>query len=63
MMTSTVRIGEELSASALSRGLGGPMRRTNVCRIGLRAQDAVLLIGSLFVIAVWILELCGVKLW
>ena len=63
MMTSTVRIGEELSASALTRGLGAPVRRTNICRIGFRVQDAILLIGCLFVIAVWILELCGVNLW
>ena len=63
MMTSTVRIGEELSASALTRGLGGPVRRTNICRIGFRAQDCVLLAGCLFVIAVWILEICGVALW
>ena len=63
MMTSTVRIGEELSASALTRGLGGPERRTNICRIGFRAPDFVLLAGCLFVIAVWILELCGVALW
>ena len=27
------------------------------------AQDAVLLLGCLFVIVAWILELCGVKLW
>ena len=63
MMTSTVRIGEELSASALTRGLGAPVRRTNICRIGFRVQDVILLMGCLFVIAVWILELCGVKLW
>ena len=63
MMTSTVRIGEELSASALTRGLGAPVKRTNICRIGFRAQDILLLAGCVFVIAVWILELCGVKLW
>ena len=63
MMTSSVRIGEELSASALTRGLGAPVRRTNICRIGLRVQDIILLAGCLFVIAVWILELCGVALW
>ena len=63
MMTSTVRIGEELSASALTRGLGGPAQRTNICRIGFRAQDLFLLAGCLFVIVVWILELCGVALW
>ena len=63
MMTSTVRIGEELSASALTRGLGAPGKRTNICRIGFRVQDIFLLAGCVFVIAVWILELCGVKLW
>ena len=63
MMTSTVRIGEELSASALTRGLGAPVKRTNICRIGFRVQDILLLAGCVFVIAVWILELCGVKLW
>ena len=63
MMTSTVRIGEELSASALTRGLGSPSKRTNICRIGFRVQDILLLAGCAFVIAVWILELCGVKLW
>ena len=63
MMTSTVRIGEELSASALTRGLGGPTRRTNICRIGFRLQDFILLAGCLLVITVWILELGGVKLW
>ena len=63
MMTSTVRIGEELSASALTRGLGGPVRRTNICRIGFRVQDYVLLAGCLFAFVVWILELCGVTLW
>lgn len=63
MMTSTVRIGEELSASALTRGLGAPTRRTNICRIGFRLQDAAALLGCLFTVLIWILELCGVKLW
>lgn len=63
MMTSTIRIGEELSASALTRGLGGPVRRTNICRIGFRAQDLILLTGCLFTVVIWILELCGVVLW
>ena len=56
MMTSSVRIGEELSASALTRGLGAPVKRTNICRIGFRAQDCLLLAGCLFVVFVWILE-------
>ncbi|MBR1758491.1 MAG: energy-coupling factor transporter transmembrane protein EcfT [Lachnospiraceae bacterium] len=63
MMTSTVRIGEELSASALTRGLGAPTGRTNICRIGFRVADVLLLAGCAFAIVVWILELCGVTLW
>jgi energy-coupling factor transport system permease protein len=63
MITSSVRIGEELSASALTRGLGAPVKRTNICRIGCRVQDGLLLFLCLAVIAIWILELCGVTLW
>ena len=63
MITSSVRIGEELSASALTRGLGAPVKRTNICRIGFRAQDFLLLILCAAVIAIWILELCGVAPW
>ena len=63
MITSSVCIGEELSASALTRGLGAPVKRTNICRIGCRVQDGALLFLSLAVIVIWILELCGVTLW
>ncbi len=34
MMTSSVKIGQELSAASLTRGLGGPDKRTNICKIG-----------------------------
>jgi energy-coupling factor transport system permease protein len=63
MITSSVRIGEELSASALTRGLGAPGRRSNICRIGFRIQDFAVLAVCLFTVLVWILELGGVKLW
>lgn len=43
-MVSVVKIGDELSAAALTRGLGAPVRRTNICNIGFRVQD-VLVIG------------------
>lgn len=39
MMMSTVKIGEELSAAALTRGLGNPIKRTNICKIGFGIQD------------------------
>ena len=63
MMTSSIRIGEELSAAALIRGLGAPVKRTNICRIGLRIQDYLLLACCLLPVCVWILETCGVSLW
>ena len=40
-MISVVKIGDELSAAALTRGLGAPVRRTNVCKIGFHTQDLV----------------------
>lgn len=43
LMTCCAKIGEELSAAALTRGLGGTARRTNICKIGFRPQDVVTL--------------------
>lgn len=43
MMSCSLKIGEELSAAALTRGLGAPIKRTNICRIGFHALDYVLL--------------------
>lgn len=43
LMACTAKIGEELSAAALTRGLGGEVRRTNVCRIGFQWQDVLLI--------------------
>lgn len=34
LIISTVKAGEELSCSALTRGLGSPKKRTNMCDIG-----------------------------
>ena len=39
LLVCCVKIGDELSATALTRGLGAPIRRTNVCRIGLRGSS------------------------
>lgn len=63
MITSSIRIGEELSAAALTRGLGAPVKRTNICHIGFRVQDGILLMVCFAVVLTWILELCGVALW
>lgn len=40
-MISIVKIGDELSAAALTRGLGAPVKRTNICRIGFHIQDVI----------------------
>ncbi|MBU5317535.1 energy-coupling factor transporter transmembrane protein EcfT [Clostridium bornimense] len=44
LIFSVVKIGEELSAAALTRGLGAPVKRTNVCRIGFHIQDIFIII-------------------
>lgn len=56
MMMCSVKIGEELSAAALTRGLGGPVKRTNICRIGFHVQDMVLflLCAAAFIFRIYI---------
>lgn len=39
LMISIAKIGEELSAAALTRGLGAPQKRTNICKIGFAPLD------------------------
>lgn len=41
LMMSSIRIGEELSAAALTRGLGAPVRRSTISEIGFRPVDVV----------------------
>lgn len=54
MITCSVKIGEELSAAALTRGLGGPAKRTNVCRIGFRLADYVIMALCAGILAYWL---------
>ena len=46
-MISITKIGEELSAAALTRGLGSPTKRTNICKIGFNMIDAIFIIVAL----------------
>ena len=41
LLTGLVSIGNDLSASALTRGLNAPIQRTNICPIGFHWQDAI----------------------
>ncbi len=44
LMISIVKIGDELSAAALTRGLGAPVKRTDICNIGFHLQDWVMIL-------------------
>ena len=44
LMMSVVTIGNDLSAAALTRGLGNGKKRTSICRIGFHWKDFALMI-------------------
>ena len=44
LLMSVVKIGEELSISALTRGLGGHVKLTNICKIGFHPADVFILL-------------------
>lgn len=60
LMVCSVNIGSELSAAALTRGLGTKVRRTNICRIGFRALDIIVLLMIFSVYGLLILGRVGV---
>ncbi|MCC5910460.1 MAG: energy-coupling factor transporter transmembrane protein EcfT [Clostridiaceae bacterium] len=53
MITCSVKVGEELSASAIARGLGSPMKRTNICNIGFRGIDFFVFVFGILTIIVF----------
>ena len=55
LLISTVKIGEELSAAALTRGLGGPAKRTNICTIGFRPRDWALCFIAAGALLIWMI--------
>jgi energy-coupling factor transport system permease protein len=60
LMVCSVNIGSELSAAALTRGLGTKTKRTNICKIGFRLQDLTVLLLVLSVFVLWVLGMAGV---
>ena len=56
LMVSVVKIGDELSAAALTRGLGAPVRRTNVCQIGFHFQDVVAILFCIICFVLFLLQ-------
>lgn len=55
LLMCSVKIGEELSAAALTRGLGKPLKRTNICRIGFGVIDLILLFTAIGFFLIWII--------
>jgi len=47
LISSIVKIGEDLTVAALTRGLGGPGKRTNICEIGFTYRDALFVLPVL----------------
>ena len=47
LLFSCISIGNELSAAAVTRGLGAPVKRTNVCEIGFHSKDYVVIAVTL----------------
>jgi energy-coupling factor transport system permease protein len=54
MMICCIRIGEELSAAALTRGLGAPVKRTNTGKVGFHIQDIAVILLCLVSIAAFL---------
>lgn len=52
LLSTVVRAGDELAASAMIRGLGGPARPTTVTDLAFRAVDAALIAGAAVVVVV-----------
>jgi energy-coupling factor transport system permease protein len=62
MMICSVRIGDELSAAALTRGLGAPVRRTNVCKIGFHVQDFIIILICLISLGLFLKWFISVRM-
>ena len=54
LMTCSVKIGEELSAASLTRGLGAPVKRTNICKIGFGLFDYAIFLLCIAILAYYI---------
>lgn len=55
IITCVAKIGEELSASALTRGLGKQKKRTNICHIGLGWVDYLIFLMVVSTLVYWLL--------
>lgn len=63
LLICSVKIGEELSAASLTRGMGTPVKRTNVCDIGFHFWDYLLYaVSAGFIVLVILMDGLGVSI-
>lgn len=55
MLTCSARIGEEISASVLTRGLGKSRKRTNICKIGFGVWDIIIFLIVAVTFIYWLM--------
>ena len=60
-MMSVVTIGNDLSAAALTRGLGNGKKRTSICKIGFHWKDLALMLVVTAVLLVFLFFSGGLK--
>ncbi|HHY07370.1 MAG TPA: energy-coupling factor transporter transmembrane protein EcfT [Corynebacteriales bacterium] len=60
LLTSVINIGEDLSASAMVRGLGAPANKTTIVPLGFNAFDAIVALATVAYAVVAILVKVGV---
>lgn len=60
LMTNSVRIADELTQSALTRGLGARSSRTSIAHVGFHIRDACFLVVLAACYATWLLAAIGV---
>mgnify|MGYP000759342873 FL=1 len=56
LMVSVVKIGDELSAAALTRGLGAPVKRRNGCQIDFHVQDLIAILFCVICFALFLFQ-------
>ncbi|MCH4159576.1 MAG: energy-coupling factor transporter transmembrane protein EcfT [Bifidobacterium minimum] len=59
VLSGTIAAADDLSQSALTRGLVLGRERTSIARIGFRARDVMVLAACLTVLALWALAAAG----
>jgi energy-coupling factor transport system permease protein len=55
LLMCSVKIGDELSAASLTRGLDNPVKRTNICKIGFGVFDVIYALVGIFAFILFIL--------